>query len=210
VKKKLLCSFALVACSASAFAFSKSVSYSCDELGPGAQQTFTESFRIQSKFATRVIVTVTASNNGTFEAPKCHATWTIRSSRSGISKILFTYRDNPPLNENGVEFRGNSSDGTKLLLDFYTAGGEYTNHRPAVYDFSSSTWQMREVGTRVMDKFPKCVYLTMVQGTTDNGDVILYVPKDLDNEKTCPDQGEWLLEMKSNAITRMAKKDAAR
>lgn len=204
--KKLLLCFALAACSASAFAFSKSVSYSCNELGAGAQQTFTESFRIQSKFATRIIVRVTAANHGTYDEPKCHATWTIQGSRSGLSKILFSYRDNPSVSDNGVELGGISSDGTKLLLDFYSAAGNYTDHHPAVYDFASGKWQIRDVAKRPAGLAPNCDYFAMVQGVTDGGDVVLYVPKNAYGDRTCPVQGEWLLNMKEDQITRLAQK----
>ena len=155
------------------------------------------------------MVTVEASDRGTEKAPKCHLQWTVSGKSAGRSKVLFRQAEKPRYSENGVEFGGTSTDGTKVLLDFFSAAGDYNDHRPAVYDFTTVTWQIRDVADRVTRSLPKCDYLTMIQGVTDSGDVILYVPKSI-FKKDCPDQGEWRLNMKDDAITRVAKKNAAR
>ncbi len=183
--------------------------FDCAELGPGATQTYLETFPVKSKFATKIIVTVAASNIGTADTPRCHLKWTVSGTVAGRSKVLFTHNDDPGRSENGVWFGGTSNDGSKLLLDFFTALGDSTDHRPVVYDFTSGTWQIRTVGDRVTKALTKCDYLTMLQGVTDGGDVILYVPKSIFN-KDCPDQGEWLLNMKDNSITRLSQTDGPR
>ena len=208
--KKLLLSLALVVCSTRAFCWSKQIQFDCAELGPGATQTYIENFPIRNKFATQIMVTVDASNRGTEKAPKCHLQWTVTGKTAGHSRVLFRHTEDPKYSENGVELGGTSTDGTKIVLDFFSAAGDYTDHRPAVYDFTIGTWQIRDVADRVTRSLPKCDYLTMLQGVTDSGDVILYVPKSLYVDKGCPDQGEWLLNMKDDAITRLDGKNAAR
>lgn len=207
---KLFLSLALVACSTRAFSWSKQMQFECAELGPGATQSYVETFPVRNKFAAQIVVNVDASNAGTGGASKCRLKWTVSSKLAGHSKVLFSHTESPEYSENGVEFGGTSKDGTKVLLDFFSAAGDYTDHRPAVYDFVSGTWHVRDVGTRVTHSLPSCDYFTIIQGVTDSGDVILYVPKSIYVEKGCPDQGEWLLNMRDDVITRLAKKDAAR
>lgn len=122
----------------------------------------------------QIMVTVDASNRGTDKAPKCHLQWKVSGKSAGHSKVLFRHAENPKYSENAVELGGTSTDGTKILLDFFSAAGDYTDHRPAVYDFTTGTWQIRDVADRVTRSLPKCDYLTMLQGVTDSGDVILY------------------------------------
>jgi hypothetical protein len=205
---KWLLSLALVALATRAFGFSKQITFDCGELGPGATQTYVDSFAVKSKFASLILVNVDASNIGATEAPKCHATWTISGKAAGRTKLLFRHEENPEYALNGVEFMGTSPDGSKLLLDFFTAAGDYTGHKPAVYDFRTGTWQVREVGDRITRKLPACDYFTMVDRVTDEGDVILWVPRSIYVRQGCPNQGEWLLHMKTDEITRLANAHA--
>jgi hypothetical protein len=45
----------------------------------------------------------------------------------------------------------------------------------------------------------------MIQGVTDAGDVLLYVPRSIYKDAGCPDQGEWLLDMKNDTVSRVPK-----
>lgn len=199
----------LVAVATGAQALSKEVQFECNELGPGATQTYIETFPVRSKFAKQIDVTIAASNVGTEKEPKCHVKWTVKGTLAGRTRELFTYSDNPRLSLNGASVNGTSPDGSKLLLDFFTAEGDFTGHRPVVYDFTTGTWKIRDVSDRITRTLPHCDYLTMIQEVTNDGDVILYVPKSISVNKGCPDQGEWLLDMKNDAIARLAKTVAA-
>ncbi|HKF21939.1 MAG TPA: hypothetical protein VKE93_10235 [Candidatus Angelobacter sp.] len=205
--KALLLSLALVVLATRAFCM-KGMEFDCAELGPGASQSYEQTFQVRNKFVSTLVVGVEASNPGTSKAPKCHVKWTVTAKLLGRSRVLFQHENDPEYPTNGVAFDGTSPDGTKLLLDFFTAGGDYTGHRPAVYDLTTNTWQIRDVGIRVTEKLPRCDYFTMIQGVTDAGDVVLYVPKSIYVDKGCPDQGEWVLNMKTDAITRVDKADA--
>src|SRR5215472_1858065 len=154
----------------------KGMEFDCSELGPGASQSYEQTFQVRNKFAAALVVAVDARNPGTAKAPKCHVKWTVTSKLSGRSKVLFQHEDDPAVTINGVAFDGTSPDGSKLLLDFYTAAGNQTGHRPVVYDFLTGSMEIRDLGDRVTRDFPKCEYFTMIQGVTDAGDVVLYVP----------------------------------
>jgi hypothetical protein len=177
----------------------------CSELGSGASQSYSQSFLVKNKFTTQLVVEVEASNPGTPDAPKCHLKWRVTSKLAGRSRILFRHEDDPANSTNGFAFDGTSPDGSKLLLDFFSAAGDFTAHRAVVYDFATGNWQIRDVGDRLTRDFPECNYFTIIQGVTDAGDVVLYVPKSISRPADCPDQGEWLLDMKNDTVTRAPK-----
>ena len=205
---RFLLSVALVVLAARAFSFAKSMEFDCAELGPGAHQSYSQTFPVRNKFVTVLTVDVVTSNPGTADAPKCHLKWTVSRKLATQSKILFQHEENVAVGVHGVALGGTSTDGSKLLLDFFSAAGDYTGHRPVVYDFVTNTWQLRDVGDRITRNLPKCDYFTMLQGVTETGDVLLYVPKSIYKREGCPDQGEWVLDMKNDTITRAAKPEA--
>ena len=177
----------------------------CSELGPGATQSYSQSFLVRNKFSTQLVVDVEASNPGAADSPRCHLKWTVTSKLAGRARVLFQHEDDPPNSTNGFAFDGTSPDGSKLLLDFFTVAGDSTGHRAVVYDFVAAGWQIRDVGDRVTRGFPECNYFTIIQGVTDAGDVVLYVPKSVYKPEGCPDQGEWLLDMKNDSVAPVPK-----
>ena len=200
---------ALIVCTSSASCLAKEIQFECNELGPGATQTYLETFPVKNRFVTQIKITIDASNVGTADKPKCHAKWTVRATSAGRSRVLFAYADDPQYDTNGAALEGVSPNGSKLLLDFFTAAGDYTGHRPVVYDFLTSRWTLRDVGTRVTRNLPKCDYSTLIDSVTNDGNVILYVPKSMYVDQGCPDQGQWLLNMEADTITRLDKAHAS-
>jgi hypothetical protein len=209
VPGKLWMCLALMVCTARGFCSSKEVQFDCSELGPGASQTYLETFPVKSRFATQIKMRIEASNVGTADQRKCHVKWTVTASSGGRARVLVSYKDDPELDINGATLYGFSPDGSKLLMDFFTAAGDYTNHRPLVYDFLTAHWNLREVGIRVVRNLPDCDYFTMMDGVTNEGNVILSVPKSIYVDRGCPDQGQWLLNMKTDTITRLSKAHAS-
>jgi hypothetical protein len=203
--KHTLLAFVLLLFSAKEFSWSKELSFDCNELAPGASQSYLQTFPVRNKFASHITVSVQASNVGSDKAKKCHVEWTVRATAAGRSRLLFRHADDPAFSLNGVSFPGTSPDGSKLLLDFFTSGGDKTDHRPAVYDFLTGKWVIRDVGTRITENLPHCDYFTFVDAVNNNGDVVLSVPKSMKQDKGCPDQGEWLLNMQSDTVSRVVK-----
>jgi hypothetical protein len=177
--------------------------FDCSELAPGASQSYLQSFPVRNKFAAQIVVSAQVSNTGSAEKPKCHVQWTVRGTLAGRSRVLFRYADEPEQSQNGVSFEGVSPDGSKLLLDLFATVNDRTVHRPVVYDFSTGAWQIRALGDKVTRSLPTaCNYLTMISGVDNQGSVVLYVPKSL-MDAGCPDQGEWLLDMKTDTVSRV-------
>jgi len=206
--RKFLFSLALVVFATRAFCMMKSMEFDCAELGPGATQSYEQTFQVRNKFVTSFVVAVETSNPGTAAAPRCHIGLTLTAKLAGKSKLLLRHDEDRATSLNGIAFDGTSPDGSKLLLDFYSAKADRTEHRPVVYDFVTDSWQIRDVGTRITGDFAKCDYFTMVQGVTNEGNVVLYVPKSIYQPKSCPDQGEWLLNMGTDELTRVEKANA--
>jgi hypothetical protein len=193
----------LVAFSARAACVMKGMEFDCAELGPGATQSYEQTFSVNNKFVRQLVIAAEASNPGIADAPKCHVKWTVTGKLAGHSKVLLRHEDDAEHPTNGVALDGTSPDGSKLLLDFFTAAGDYTGHRAVVYDFVTASWQIRDVGTRVTRNLPGCHYFTIIQNVTDEGNVVLYVPRSISVDAHCPDQGEWLLNMKTDEISRL-------
>ena len=201
--KRFVLTLALMVLATSAFCWAKQMEFDCGELGPGASQSYLQNFSVKNKFAAQLAVSVEASNIGTAEVPKCRVKWTVSATSGGRSRLLFRYKTEPEHPLNGIAFEGTSPDGSKVLLDFFSTVGDRTDHRPAVYDFLTLGWQIREVGDRVSRNLPDCKYFTMMSGVTNQGDVVLYVPKSIYVDAGCPDQGEWLMNMKTGTISRL-------
>jgi hypothetical protein len=193
----------LLVLAATAVGWSKELSFECNELAPGASQSYLQTFPVRNRFVAQIAVAIEASNVGTEKAPKCHIQWTVRATTAGRSRVLFRHTDDREFSLNGASLEGTSPDGSKLLLDFFTAAGDYTDHHPVVYDLLTGTWSIREVGTRITRDLPRCDYFTFLDSVTNDGDVLLSVPKSPYVDKGCPDQGEWLLNMKADTVSRV-------
>lgn len=201
--KRSILTLALVVLATRAFCWSKQIDFDCGELAPGASQSYLQDFSVKNKFVTQLVVAIEARNVGTAEAPKCHVTWTVSGTSRGRSRVLFRHAGDPEYALNGVAFEGTSPDASKLLLDFFTTAGDLTYHQPVVYDFLTESWQIRYVGDRITRSLQGCKYFTMIGGVNNQGDVVLYVPKSIYVDSGCPDQGEWLLDMKTDTVTRL-------
>ena len=55
---------------------------------------------------------------------------------------------------------------------------------------------------RITRDLPSCDYYELIEGVTNDGDAIIHVPQSIYVDEGCPDQGRWLLNMKTNRITR--------
>jgi hypothetical protein len=199
---KTTLAFLLVVLSSRAFCWSKQMDFNCGELAPGASQSYLENFRVGNKYVAEIRVNIQARNVGTAHTPKCHITWAVSGTSRGRSQSLFRYATDTGALISGVAFDGTSPDGTKVLLDFFSTAGDRTDHRPGVYDFLSLGYQIREVADKLTRNLPNCKYSTMLNGVTNRGEVILDVPKSMHADVGCPDQGEWLMNMRNGAITR--------
>jgi hypothetical protein len=198
----------LIVAAGSAFGLSSSsgISVDCDSLAVNIPATHNQRIPLKNRFISTLLIKVHTTNLGSDGkiASKCRITWSVFSvAKDNQLTRLLQYSEVTEESEIGAEFLGTSRDGSKLLVNFWTAAGDYTGHRPAVYDVAGQQGYVRPVADRVIKNLPSCDYFTEIVGVTDEGNVILHVPTSIYVDQGCPDQGKWLLNMKTNRITRL-------
>lgn len=177
----------------------------CDSLAVNTSTSQKETISINNKFISGLLITIKATNVGSDgkTASKCRITWSIFSvGQDKHRTLLLQHSEISSLADAGAKFLGNSADGSKILLDFWTAAGDYTGHQIAIYDLSIRQALIRAVNDRITKRLPSCDYATEIDSVTDQGDVILSIPES-NYAENCPDQGKWLLKMKTNQIIRL-------
>lgn len=102
----------------------------------------------------------------------------------------------------GVQIIGFSPDQSKLAADFWWAGGDYTGHRPVIYDVNTKRVQFRELGEQITGQLPSCDYFQTFTAVTNAGEAVIHVPKSTYVDEGCPDQGDWLFDVASGKVRR--------
>ncbi len=102
----------------------------------------------------------------------------------------------------GAEVVGFSRDESKLAADFWWAAGDYTGHRPVIYDLNTNRTQFGELGEQLTAQLPSCDYFEEFTGVTDPGEAIIHVPKSAYVDEGCPDQGDWLFNLRKKTVRR--------
>jgi hypothetical protein len=97
---------------------------------------------------------------------------------------------------------GFSPDQSKVAADFWWAGGDYTGHRPVIYDVNTKRVQFGELGEQITGQLPSCDYFQNFTGVTNSGEAVIYVPKSIYVDEGCPDQGDWLFNVANGKVRR--------
>jgi hypothetical protein len=103
----------------------------------------------------------------------------------------------------GVGMVGASKSEMVIAADFWWAAGDYTGHRPVIYDLNSKSAVLRTLKDEILRRLPSCDYFEEFIGVTDNGEAVIRIPKSTYVEKGCPAQGEWLFDVHSGSVRRM-------
>ena len=193
----------------SAFASGEDINLECGSLSPGELKKAGATYSLKSKGILKIAIAVEMKRLPDGERAQCDVRWTVfQESQEQKRTELFHFSKRPEEDLAGTDAPSTSPDGSKLLVPFWTAEGDYTNHLPAVYDFRTKEFYVREIADRITRDLPSCDYFTMVGDIRNSGDVSLYVPKSTYVEEGCPDQGKWLLHPATNNITRIRKTHA--
>ena len=102
----------------------------------------------------------------------------------------------------GVDMVGYSQNMNLIAADFWWAAGDYTGHRPVVYNLTSKLVAFRALNDEISKQLPACDYFEEYVGVSDRGEAIIHIPKSPYSDEGCPDQGKWLF----NLHTRVAKR----
>jgi hypothetical protein len=103
----------------------------------------------------------------------------------------------------GVEMVGASKNEKMIAADFWWAAGDYTGHRPVIYDVEAKSVHLRALNDEIRKQLPSCDYFEEFIGVTDSGQAIIRVPKSAYVETGCPAQGTWLFNIRSGSVQRV-------
>jgi len=139
------------------------------------------------------------------KAEKCMATYEfwVQLDKHDYQRIKVFHFETPW--DVGVTMIGFSPDSTKISADFWWAGGDYMGHRPVVFDLNTKQLLFRELESQISKQLPSCDYFEEYVGVTNTGMAIIHIPKSDVVEKGCPDQGNWLFNLKSGKVQRIKK-----
>jgi len=108
----------------------------------------------------------------------------------------------------GAEMIGASKNEKVLAADFWWAEGDYTGHRPVIYDAEAKSAHSRALNNEIRKQLPSCDYFEEFIGVTDTGEAIIRVTKSAYVDQGCPAQGEWLFDVQSGRVQRTKPKSA--
>ncbi|HEY6971645.1 MAG TPA: hypothetical protein VJA94_20710 [Candidatus Angelobacter sp.] len=103
----------------------------------------------------------------------------------------------------GAEMIGASPNERMLAADFWWAEGDYTGHRPVIYNVETRSAQSRALHDEIRKQLPSCDYFEEFIGVSDAGEAIIRVPQSAYVEKGCHAQGKWLFDMQSGRVHRL-------
>jgi len=105
----------------------------------------------------------------------------------------------------GGEIIGLSRNHRFLAVNFYEYAGDWTGHRPVILNVETGEVAVRDLGDRILKQLPHCDYFQEFRGATSTGDARIHIPKSSYVDEGCPDQGDWIFEMKSGAVYRVPR-----
>ena len=136
------------------------------------------------------------------ESVSCAVRFQLMVSESGGEfRSVYTLNEKNP---NGVEavIVGFSPDGSKLAANFAWGFGDYDDIRPVIYDLKSKKALYQDLGSRIFDRLPSCDYFQKFIGITNQGEAIIHIPRSAYVDEGCPDQGDWLFNLKTGRVKR--------
>ena len=195
----------LVLSPARSFCLQQDIGIECGELSAGETRKHTQTYTLH-KSQHKIAVEIEMHRLQEAKPTRCNVRWTVFSGNKEL-KELFHYSKQLEDEIAGVDAPSTSPDGTKLLVPLWTAEGDYTDHLPAVFDSKTHRSYVREIAERITKHLPSCDYSTIVGNLNNQGQVLLYVPKSqYGDEHFCPNQGKWLLNIKTDRIVRLKKR----
>ena len=139
-------------------------------------------------------------------AKSCTARFSLFVSEDGKKyRLVKTYSEKTEFIV-GVQLVGFSDNRSKLAADFWWAAGDHTGHRAVVYELGSKQIFFRELGIQIIRQLPSCDYSQVFVGVTNSGEAIFHVPKSAYVDEGCPDQGHWLLDLRTGKVRRRQPK----
>jgi hypothetical protein len=175
----------------------------CSEIGTGKTQT--QQTEARSVERARAFATITASRPaGDTDARHCHVAYALLFSESGEPyKTVATFEEDGQ-EAFGVNLVGFSPDESKVAANFWYAAGDFDAVRSAIYDRATRKSVVKELGDQITSQLPPCDYTMEMTAITNSGEVVVHIPS-RQGEESCPDQGDWLFNLRSGKVRRVGK-----
>jgi len=154
---------------------------------------------------------IKAVRHGKGTKQRCLTSWNLLvSGPDGISTPLEiqSREDKPSDNEwkyeNSFELIGWSQNGVRLLAAVVTAGGDWDETTPVVYDFQQQKWWRVEL-TPVFGKVipTNCGVYFRPTGFTANGEVLILAGP-FDDEEQCFKKSRWTLDYRKHTVRKIS------
>lgn len=177
----------------------------CDELKPGQSATQQTAARSDGNFTAYATVSLARPVTDK-EGRHCQAKYSLFvADGSATSRAVKTFTGVTEFMV-GAAIVGFSKDHTKLAADFWWAGGDYTGHRPVIYDVNRGTVRFAELNEEITGRLPSCDYFEEFVGVTNSGEAIIHVPKSEYVDEGCPDQGNWAFDLAKKTARRLGSR----
>ena len=154
---------------------------------------------------------IKAVRHGKGKRQRCLTSWILLVSgpdgRSNALEIQ-SREDKPSDNEwkyeNSFELIGWSQNGVRLLAAVVTAGGDWDETTPVVYDFQQHKWWRVELAPVFEKVIPEdCPVYFRPTGFTKNGEVLILVAP-FDDEDRCYKKSRWALDYKKQTVKKIS------
>jgi len=139
------------------------------------------------------------------DARSCTVLYSFFVSDQGKTFVLVKKHSQLEENLVGAQIVGVSKNQRILAADFWWAAGDYTGHRPVVYNRRTKAVAFRALDDQITKQLPSCDYFEDFVGITDQGEALIEVPKSIYVDTGCPAQGVWAFDLRSGKATRLAK-----
>jgi hypothetical protein len=178
----------------------------CSEVSKGKAVTHQTPWFSTDSGSIRAYVVVQLSRpEDDLEGRSCTVMYSLFVSEQGKPFLLVKKHSQIEENLVGAQIVGISKNKQILAADFWWAAGDYTGHRPVVYDRNTKAVAFRELEDQITKQLPSCDYFQNFVGIDDRGDALIEVPKSIYVDTGCPAQGVWAFNLSSGKVTRLAK-----
>jgi hypothetical protein len=139
--------------------------------------------------------------------PKCEMTYRLMITEDGGEPREIKRYSEERWGYAGVSVAGYSPDGAKVAADFWWMPGDYTSlPRPVVADITTGVVRMRDLDDRITKLLQACDYTQEVSAVTNDGKVVIRIPRSRFNGGGCPSQGDWLFNLGTGEVRRLISK----
>jgi hypothetical protein len=106
----------------------------------------------------------------------------------------------------GIDLIGLSKDSSKFAANFWLAKGDWTEHRPVVYDLSTKQATQAALEDKIQKRIHGCDQLEDFIAVTNDGEAVFAIPPSTyEDSPECGDKGLWHFNLKTGDVYQVKK-----